>query len=246
MPGFSNSERLSFYAHIRTLESDFDKSQSQLRTIAAAWSGGVIAALALTTVAIANTGLSTSPPKAADIAVAKESLFYVREFVCIVGSLGIFAFWYVDQSVYQRLLHSAFAYGLYLEYENNDLPQVRSSLYWANLDITGRLGTFYRMQFWAFVVLSGFFLVLSHEILTYFDVHTVITSFLGYFLVALMLEKLTWNWASLDKTVERLYPQTLWPNLPRRGADPNDQVTQAWLTRIREHPVPPAPPGQQA
>lgn len=83
---------------------------------------------------------------------------------------------------------------------------MRSTVYWANLDITGRLGTFYRMQFWAFVALSGLFIVLSYETLIHLDVRMVIALFAGYVLIALTLEKVTWDWASLDNTIQRLYP----------------------------------------
>jgi hypothetical protein len=239
MPGFNNAERLSLYAHLRTLESDFDKSQSQLRTIAAAWSGGVIGALALITVATATTGLSTSSAKPEDIAAAKELLFYVREVVCVIGSLGVFAFWYVDQSVYQRLLHSAFAYGLHLEYENPDLPQLRSNVYWANLDITGRLGTFYRMQFWAFVGLAGAFIALPHEPFVHVGSCVLAMLYVLYAVLAFILETRTWKWASLEKTIERLYPSTLWPKLPRRGAKETDAIGKAWVDRMRARPIPP-------
>jgi hypothetical protein len=242
MPGFNGAERLSLYAHLRTLESDFDKSQSQLRTIAAAWSGGIIGALALTTVAIATTGLSSNRPAAEEIAAAKELLFYVRQVICIAGSLGIYAFWYVDQSVYQRLLHSAFAYGLNLEFENPDLPQVRSSIYWANLDITGRLGMFYRMQFWSFIILGWAFILIPQDWSLRVSFCAMIIVALIVTIGAMILESRSWRWASLKKTIDRLYPATLAAGLPPPGIDESDPIASAWLTRIRSRPVPPTTP----
>ena len=162
-------------------------------------------------------------------------MFYVRELVCVVGSLGVFAFWYVDQSVYQRLLHSSFAYGLYLEQQNPDLPQMRSSLYWANLDITGRLGMFYRMQFWAFVVLAGLFLLFPPDPASIkLNLRFLVFGYaaLGVFL----LEMVTWDWASLDNTIRRLYPETLHRALPAGAA-----TEAAWLARIRAIPIPANP-----
>ena len=47
MPGLTNAERLAVYTHLRTFESDFDKSQSQIRAICAAWSAAVVGAIAL-------------------------------------------------------------------------------------------------------------------------------------------------------------------------------------------------------
>ena len=85
-----------------------------------------------------------------------DILAYLRAAICGAGSAGVLAFWYVDQGVYQRLLHSVFAYGLFVESEDNDLPQIRSSMYLANLDVTNRLGVFYRAQFLLFAGLSLF------------------------------------------------------------------------------------------
>jgi hypothetical protein len=157
MPGFEDKDRLAFYMHLRSFESDFDKSQSQLRTVASAWSAAVLAAIAL--VVINGATPLIVPPNAVlqpDTAVADRTLafFFLRQLICLIGSLGIFAFWFVDHSVYQRLLHTVFAYGLFLELKQRDLPQLRSSLFAANLDITSWLGMFYRVQFWAFFVVD--------------------------------------------------------------------------------------------
>src|SRR5262249_53972866 len=86
-----------------------------------------------------------------------EHLAYVRAIICLFGSAGVFAFWFVDQRVYQKLLHSIFAYGLYLEVTYPDLPQLRSGLFMANLDITSGLSWFYRMQFWIFLIIAAVF-----------------------------------------------------------------------------------------
>jgi hypothetical protein len=50
MPGSTGSECLAIYSHLRRYESDFDKAQSQMRTIASAWSAAMLAAIVLITI----------------------------------------------------------------------------------------------------------------------------------------------------------------------------------------------------
>lgn len=157
MAELAEADRVALYTHLRTFESDFDKSQSQMRAISSAWTGAVLAAIALlittaaTPIAVPQGG--TLKPDGL-IEVRADSLAYLRAVICFVGSAGVLAFWYVDQGIYQRLLHSAFAYGLFVEANQPELPQVRSAMFLANLDVTNRLGIFYRAQYYLFVVIS--------------------------------------------------------------------------------------------
>ena len=96
MSGFSNAERLVLYTHLRSFESDFDKSQSQIRAIAAAWSGVVVGAVALIV-----TNEFTLPSTTLDVHVRAENLAILRTVVCIIGSAGFYAFWFIDQRIYQ-------------------------------------------------------------------------------------------------------------------------------------------------
>jgi hypothetical protein len=154
MPAFDEKERAALYAHLRSFESDFDKSQSQMRAICSAWSAAVLGAIALTITS------AYTPPAGIScdmITHRADTLAYLRNLICIIGSAGVFAFWFIDQRIYQRLLHSVFGYGLYLEYMHKDLPQVRSTLFIANLDVTNGLAWFYRMQFWTFAIIACVF-----------------------------------------------------------------------------------------
>ena len=137
-------------------------------------------------------------------------------------------------SVYQRLLHSTYAYGLYLEFKNPELPQIRSAVYRANLDITHSLGAFYRVQFWALVVLSWLLVVTSWGSAP----HEVFYAPFAFTLVAICLELLTRKWGSLDEVIERLYPD-LWAALPRANRANQQIIDEQWLARIRERPMPP-------
>lgn len=253
MPVFDAADRVALYVHLRTFESDFDKSQSQMRAISSAWSAAVLAAVALliTTAAtpiVVPKGAGLMPDGLID--VRADTLAYLRAVICFVGSAGVLAFWYIDQGVYQRLLHSAFAYGLFVEFKDKDLPQVRSSMYLANLDVTNRLGTFHRAQFWLFVVISIGVVAISRAVghtpidrgvwLILFA-HTVAATFCEVYI--------SHRWPSLDDTILDFYPD-LATELPARPlgvdprppvraskfANPTDPKLPAFLKRIRHQP----------
>jgi hypothetical protein len=248
MAELAPSDRVSLYVHLRTFESDFDKSQSQMRAIASAWTAAVLAAIALliitaaTPIAIPQGG-TLRPGDLID--VRADTLAYLRAVICFIGSAGVFAFWYVDQGVYQRLLHSAFAYGLFLECREPDLPQVRSSMFLANLDVTNRLGIFYRAQFWLFVAVSIGVDVISRSV-----GHSAIDCQVWYVigahgLAALCCDLVSSNtWPSLDDTIRDLYPELAavlpdrpktnkYPREPLRFDNSADPKMQALLARIR-------------
>lgn len=243
MKGFPAAERMSAYAHLRTYESDFDKSQSQLRAIASAWSAAVLAAVGLITITIATPfvqptdGAKILPEGVLNHRV--EILFYLREIICAVGTGGIFAFWYVDQCVYQRLLHAVFAYGLALEHKYPDLPQIRSSLLAANLDVTNKLGWFYRSQFWAFVVLSlafGILVYFSHPTMAQDDWRRFLyiewTLLVCHMVGAGIGESLSRGWPSLREVTGRLFPD-LEASIPDWGQVAAKEKINEWMARIR-------------
>lgn len=275
MPGFDNKERLALYTHVRTFESDFDKSQSQIRAICSAWSAAVLGAIALIAVSAFTPPASMIDAGHAQDVIAREAhLAYVRGLICIVGSAGVLAFWFIDQRIYQRLLHSAFGYGLYMEFRNPDLPQIRSSMFIENLDVTSGLSWFYRVQFWLFLVIACVFVwqpfgarlgAVPDGIkgLTYVHAAIVIAG--------------TWRgqkWPTLRNLIAEFYPDLaarmpasrVGPIerilreidrfellFPREVTDPQtDQANRdAWLDRIRAQPVPlldppPAAPAQAA
>ena len=248
MPGFTNSERLALYTHLRTFESDFDKSQSQIRTICSAWSAAVLGAVGL--IAINAFTPSAGVP---DLPGREAHLAYLRALICMIGSAGVFAFWFIDQRVYQKLLHSIFAYGLFAELKHADLPQIRSGLFIAHLDITNGLAWFYRMQFWIFLLIAAVFVLQPFSI----DLGPVpkgIKSLTEVHLVGVIIgEFYSRRWSSLRTIIRELYPEP-WNVLPDRarldpgqlfgaGRLPEDVNTArrtTWKDRVKSMPVPPA------
>jgi hypothetical protein len=122
---------LTAYNALRAFESDYDKAQGQLRTIASAWLlAGVGAGGFLINAELANSW----DHYAAALA---------RQIVVFVVAFGVSALWRLDQKVYQQLLHTVFALGYRIEMEYPCVPPTRQALYELNRDITGELGHFY-------------------------------------------------------------------------------------------------------
>lgn len=120
------------YNALRAFESDYDKAQGQLRTIASAWLlAGVGACGFLVNAEFAKDGWDHSAA-----AVARQAVIFVVAF-------GVSALWRLDQKVYQQLLHTVFALGHRIEREYPCVPPTRHALYELNSDITGELGHFY-------------------------------------------------------------------------------------------------------
>jgi hypothetical protein len=267
MAAFDDKERAALYAHLRSFESDFDKSQSQMRAICSAWSAAVLGAIALTV-----TSASTPPTGiSCDMIMHRaDTLAYLRSLICMIGSAGVFAFWFVDQQIYQRLLHSVFGYGLYLECAAPDLPQVRSTLFIANLDITNGLAWFYRTQFWTFALIACVFVAQPFDvdlgsnpkgIKAISEIHlagvfvgelysrrwpslrTLINKVFGPdFAQKLPTKQPRWNWsAGLTAICEAAWVAlcNILPKRPNLLKPPiESDVTTAWLTRVRNPPLP--------
>lgn len=227
MAGFKTAERLAIYTHIRTFESDFDKSQSQIRAICSAWSAAVL-------VAIGTIVISAVTPPPGPPANREEVLALLRGLVCIVGSGGVLAFWYVDQRVYQRLLHSAFAYGLQLEVANPELPQIRSALFVTSSDITEKLGWFYRVQFLTFFAIHLFF-AFQPPALKLGPPMNLLAGLAGAHLALLGLGLLSsMNWPSLGKVIENTYPDlnSKLPKFSKPCDASSPKKKKAWRERI--------------
>jgi hypothetical protein len=138
-----------------------------------------------------------------------------------------------------------FAYGLFVEANEPDLPQVRSAMFLSNLDVTNRLGIFYRAQYRLFVAISIGIDWISREV-----GHTPIAPGVWYvigthILAAVFFDRVIFHtWPSLDQTIRDFYP-TLAAALPSRQGAENQQPAPsrfgastdnrmpAFLTRIR-------------
>ncbi len=244
MAVFTKADRVALYTHLRTFESDFDKSQSQMRAISSAWTGAVLAALALlittaaTPIAVPQGG-TLKPDGLIDFRA--DALAYLRAVICFLGSAGVLAFWYVDQGIYQRLLHSAFAYGLFAEANEPELPQVRSAMFLANLDVTNRLGIFYRAQYYLFVVIS--IVIYWSSGLIAHNPNNVVYVIVLHFILAIVCDLIFSHiWPSLDDTIRDFYPELAeaLPSRthknrgePQRFDKSTDPRMPAFLKRIR-------------
>lgn len=101
------------YKHLRDFEADFNRLQDGLKKMASGW--------LLATFAGVGYSYKTNP---------EEYYFLVDNavlavVVCLLGAVGIFVLWILDQMVYQNLLRGAFLEGCRMEKENPTLPQVR-------------------------------------------------------------------------------------------------------------------------
>ncbi|KIZ41085.1 MULTISPECIES: hypothetical protein [Rhodopseudomonas] len=256
MTGFSNAERLAVYTHLRLFESDFDKSQSQIRALCSAWSAAVLTGIALI---VTN---ATSPPSqlsAAEVLGRGNILAYLRGMICFVGSAGVLAFWLVDQRVYQRLLHSVFGYGLHLELQFPDLPQIRSTLFLNNLDVSNRMGWFYWTQAWLFLAIACVFVwpplgarlgnvPPGIKALTYIHIAAVLLAswssrywptlrgLIEEFYPDLAAELPTPHWRWRDSIIAAIDPAGFWSKAARRDCAKDDAMREAWMRRVRAHP----------
>jgi hypothetical protein len=217
---FREDQRTALYVHLRAFESDFDKSQSQIRAISSAWSAAVLAAIALITTTAATPLMVASGGDLLPhgvIEIRSEALTYLRAIVCMVGSAGVLAFWYIDQGVYQRLLHSVFAYGLFAEFKDDELPQIRSSMFLNNLDVTNQLGTFYRAQFWMFALVSPLINAFSMWLGQSPPSGGIWAVSALHVLTVLYCEVRSYHsWPSLDATIGNFYPDLASALPPRR------------------------------
>jgi hypothetical protein len=137
-----NSEHITpIQAQLRTFESDFDRAQSSLRTIASAWILAAVGAVGLVTQS-EFSGVSRLDPIVAASA---------RQLLLLAAALGLTSLWYLDQRVYQRLLHAIYSIGCHLELATDKLLPIRSRAYLLNFDVTYHLGWFYRAPLWVLV-----------------------------------------------------------------------------------------------
>lgn len=138
LKSLSSTELLAAYNALRTYESDFDKAQGSLRTIASAW---LLAA-------VGGLGLIFQMRHAQINPLSPEAAAVLRQALLLFASTGLISLWFLDQRVYQQLLHASFALGCWMEVQFKVLPPARIYLYLLNRDITKHLGWFYRGPLW--------------------------------------------------------------------------------------------------
>ena len=217
------------YTHLRTFESDFDKAQSNLRTIASAW---LLAA-------IGGIGLVTQNQFVGQYKLDPAVAGVLRQGLLLFASLGLASLWYLDLRVYQRLLHSVFSIGCHLELATNRILPIRARAYLQNLDITNALGMFYRVPMY---VLLGAAIV--NFLQTLVGLQTAITALLACSLPAIRPSQV-WSLTAIITLVH--VGVFMWlRTTSKKWATLSEQLPEE-LKRARTHGAimaasPPAPP----
>jgi hypothetical protein len=143
----SLTERLARYAQLRAYESDFDRAQAEMRRTAGLWILAAFSALAYLLTAAARISSGAEGMEA-------QAVPFLAATVSWLAILGLFVLWYVDQGVYQRMLNSVFVYGIFLEWHDSRLPQIRKIMYLSNQNISNKLSWYYFMAMAFFTVVS--------------------------------------------------------------------------------------------
>ncbi len=122
--------------HLRDFENQFDNAQGNLRGTAALWTlagiGGVSGAAAVDASSIFGA-----------LGMEGAGTFSLISLISFIVILGVANLWQIDQFVYQRLLHSVFAYGMIIE---EDLPareRLRNAINARVPDVTNALSLYY-------------------------------------------------------------------------------------------------------
>jgi hypothetical protein len=156
---------INIYNHLRTFESDYDKAQSTLRTIASAWILAAIGAIGL----VVQGEFSNTPSLGHEVAAP------LRQALLFVAALGLASLWFLDLRVYQRLLHAIYSLGCHLELKTSKILPIRCRTYLLNYDITNSLSWFYRAP-----VLVLFFGALISWFQAAFGLQATLSNFLAH------------------------------------------------------------------
>ncbi len=126
----SEAGNLAGLNHIKDLESRYDSAMAVIRGIASGWLLASLGAIGSIIVTGAGENAAFGPA-------------YLVFLTAAAGVSGLLLLWYLDSVVYQGLFHAAFAYGLYIEYLDRSVPQIRSAMHLAWEDNAPRLALYY-------------------------------------------------------------------------------------------------------
>lgn len=133
------------YEQLRSYESDFDRSQGAIRRAASVWILAAFGALAYALSLATTQGPAPLPAG------------FVGVLISWAAAFGIGTLWFIDQMVYQKLLHSVFVQGLFMEWRDKQLPPIRTKMFFDNLNVSGKLSLFYLTPISAFLVSHIYF-----------------------------------------------------------------------------------------
>lgn len=106
---------LDHYWKLAETERGFNDSQAGIRTLASAW----------LLVGIGAVGLLLRSEGGSEWLIARGSLIVL---VCTLSGTGLATLWVMDQLVFHRLLDAVFLVGIRMEFQNSNLPPIRSMM----------------------------------------------------------------------------------------------------------------------
>lgn len=120
------------YHDLKDFESRNDQAQAGLRQIASGWMLATIGAIAF---------IATQANLCDDTGALKNVVLIV---IANLAASGLWLLWWLDQRVYQSLLHSAFIEGLRYELHHEaDVLPVRGMMYKAHRNLSPKIVVFY-------------------------------------------------------------------------------------------------------
>jgi hypothetical protein len=137
------TEHEEYWKYVES-ERHFNEIQAGIRNHAATWILAAFAAIALLLKMDKDVQWLVSPAVLVGI-------------ICFMATLGLLVLWIYDQLVYQRLLDSSFIIALKKEFDNPDLPPIRTMMmYTAEGKGMSRWMTFfYTIPMWVFLATTG-------------------------------------------------------------------------------------------
>lgn len=136
------------------LEDRYDRAQAGFKGIASGWTLSAIGAIGFLL-------LENPDARLAGEALSQPLLIFL---VCLGAITGLYMLWFQDQAIYQKFLHCAFIYGLYLEYKNPGLPKIKTLILERSENNFLKFSLFYALPvglFAFFALIAGLDIIIS-------------------------------------------------------------------------------------
>jgi hypothetical protein len=124
-------------------ERHFNETQAGIRNLASGWMLAAFAAIAFLLRADKDVTWLVSPAVLVGV-------------ISVMATLGLLILWINDQLVYQRLLECGFIIALKMEYDNPQLPPIRSMMMYSaeGKGMSRWMTYFYTIPMWGFLAIS--------------------------------------------------------------------------------------------
>lgn len=143
----------SEYWHFAESERHFNTIQSGIRNLASGWMLAAFAAIAI----LLKTNTSSTWVVSPVVLIGVISL---------MASLGLMVLWINDQLVYQRLLDCSFIAGMKMEFDDRQIPPVRTLMTYSTQSkgMSRWMTLFYSIPLWFFLLITIVSFILSESI----------------------------------------------------------------------------------